>query len=72
MNLSGTIYALIIQYLATQTFAIPTVQIADEYVTLFKLCSEGAKDTVCSFQTPNFQLQPTPASKYKSLLPCLN
>lgn len=72
MNLFGIIYALIIQLLATHTFAIPTVPIAGEYVTLSKLCKEGAEDTVSPFQTPNFQSPPTPASKYESPLPCLN
>ncbi len=72
MKLFGIIYALIIQLLATQTVAIPTVPIVSEYVTLSKLCNEGAEDTVSPFQTPNFQSPPTSASKYNSPLPCLN
>lgn len=70
MNLLRIIYALIIQLLATQTFAIPPVPIAGEYVTLLNLCKQGGKDTLSPFQTSNFQSPPTPAAKYNPSLPC--
>lgn len=57
MKLLGIIYALIIQLLATQTVAIPTVPIVSEYVTLSKLCNEGAEDTVSPFQTTNLSIK---------------
>lgn len=46
MKVFGVIYALIFQLLANRTFAIPTVPIVDEYLTLSKLCNEGGEDTV--------------------------
>lgn len=55
MYLFHIIFAFLFQLLATRTFAIPTVPVVDEYLTLSNLCNEGGEDTVSPrLQTPSF------------------
>lgn len=55
MYLFRIIFAFVFQLLATHTFAIPTIPIVGEYLTLSNLCNEGGEDTVSPrIQTPSF------------------